>query len=142
MPDHKQTVDFLADIMKEYGLAEAKIRCGEVEVGFREVELYEAEGPREVFATSSYLEPVAAPEVPVGTPLNSPMNGIYYSAPSPNSSPFVKEGDSVTAGQVVGLIEAMKVFNEITATVSGTVVRLCVESGQVVQPGDTLMLIS
>jgi acetyl-CoA carboxylase biotin carboxyl carrier protein len=84
----------------------------------------------------------AAPAVPKGTPVNSPMNGIYYSAPSPNAPPFVREGESVTAGQVIGLIEAMKVFNEINAPVSGTVTHFAAENGQLVSPGDALLFIS
>lgn len=83
----------------------------------------------------------AAPDKPPGTPVNSPMNGIYYATPSPNTPPFVREGDTVNAGQVIGLIEAMKVFNEITAPLSGTIKKILVESGQLVQPGEPLMMI-
>src|SRR5206468_3015601 len=60
-------------------------------------------------------------EAPPGSPVASPMNGIFYTSPSPNAAPFVKEGDAVASGQVVGLIEAMKVFNEITTNFSGVV---------------------
>ena len=67
------------------------------------------------------------------------MTGIYYSAPSPGSPPFVKEGDSVSAGQVIGLIEAMKVFNEIPAPTSGVVSKIVAESGQLVNFGDPLL---
>ena len=85
----------------------------------------------------------AAPqaEAPIGIPISSPMNGIYYGAQSPSAPPFVKEGDTVTAGQVVALIEAMKVFNEIIAPVSGTVRKVVAQSGQVVGPGEPLMYI-
>ena len=79
--------------------------------------------------------------VPKGTPVSSPMTGIYYSAPSPGAPPFCKVGEAVNAGQVVGLIEAMKVFNEITAPVSGTVTALKADNGQLVQPGDPLIYI-
>lgn len=83
----------------------------------------------------------SAPVVPTGTPVSSPMNGIYYSSPSPSSPPFVKEGDVITAGQVVGLIEAMKVFNEIPSPVSGTVLKIAAKSGAMVQPGEALLFI-
>ena len=86
-------------------------------------------------------EPEPTPAAPAGIPVTSPMTGIFYSAPSPNAPLFVREGEPVTAGQVVGLIEAMKVFNEITAATSGTVLRLVAESGQLVQPGDPLLFI-
>ncbi len=81
------------------------------------------------------------PSGTAGTPMTSPMTGIFYTSPSPGAPLFAKEGDQVNAGQVVGLIEAMKVFNEITATVSGKVSKLVVENGQLVQPGDPLLYI-
>jgi acetyl-CoA carboxylase biotin carboxyl carrier protein len=69
------------------------------------------------------------------------MMGIFYACPSPGSPPFVKPGDSVSAGEVVGLIEAMKVFNEIVSPFSGKVALTPAENGQLVQPGDLLLLI-
>jgi acetyl-CoA carboxylase biotin carboxyl carrier protein len=86
------------------------------------------------------IAPVAAP-VQAGTPISSPMMGIYYAASSPSADPYVREGDTVTAGQVIGLIEAMKVFNEIQSTVSGTVKKIVAEGGDIVNPGDPLMYI-
>lgn len=83
----------------------------------------------------------AAKAAPSGTPVSSPMTGIFYSSSSPGSPPFAKEGDNVQAGQVVGLIEAMKVFNEITAPVSGVVSKVAVENGQLVNPGDAILYI-
>jgi len=71
----------------------------------------------------------------------APLAGIYYSAPSPTSSPFVAVGDTVQVGQVVALIEAMKVFNEIQAEISGRVVALVASNGKVVQQGDALIRI-
>src|SRR5947209_8182572 len=60
----------------------------------------------------------------------TPLTGVYYSAASPTSPPFVNIGDTVHAGQVVALIEAMKVFNEVTADVSGRVVELPAKNGE------------
>jgi acetyl-CoA carboxylase biotin carboxyl carrier protein len=137
----KETIDALANLMEEFGLAEARLRSGNVTVSFRQVALQIAENG-EAGAVAYAPTPIAPEPEPVrGTPVTSPMNGIFYSSPSPSSPPFVREGDSVTAGQVVGLIEAMKVFNEITAGVSGVLLKQVAESGQVVQPGDTLLLI-
>ena len=70
------------------------------------------------------------------------MNGIFYSSPSPTAPPFVRVGEHVVAGQVVALIEAMKVFNEITASTSGEISKIVAEQGQVVQPGDPLVYIT
>lgn len=75
-------------------------------------------------------------------PLLSPMTGLFYRAASPDSPAFVQEGDVVEKEQTVGLIEAMKVFSEIPADVTGVVVRIVVESGVLVSQGDTLMLLA
>jgi acetyl-CoA carboxylase biotin carboxyl carrier protein len=69
------------------------------------------------------------------------MVGTFYRAPAPDAPPFVNEGDRVSAGQTVCLIEAMKMFNEIPAEMSGRVVRILVENGAPVEYGQPLMLI-
>jgi acetyl-CoA carboxylase biotin carboxyl carrier protein len=71
----------------------------------------------------------------------APLTGVYYAAPSPTSPPFVAVGDVVGAGQVVALVEAMKVFNEIQAEVAGHVTALVASNGNVVQKGDVLIRI-
>ena len=69
----------------------------------------------------------------------APLTGVYYSAPSPTSPPFVALGDVVHVGQVIALVEAMKVFNEVQAEVSGRAVELVATNGDVVQKGDALI---
>lgn len=146
--DVREKITALADLMQEFRLAEARLETPEGTVAFRRraARPVAAAGTVEVVdapeAEPSYAPP-AEPvvEVPKGTPVTSPMTGIFYGSPSPSAPPFVKEGESVTAGQVIGLIEAMKVFNEIPAPVSGTVLKVSASSGQLVQPGDTLVLI-
>ena len=71
--------------------------------------------------------------------VTAPMAGVFYSAPSPTSPPFVNIGDIVHAGQVVALVEAMKVFNEIQAEVEGRVIAIVATNGDVVQKGDVLI---
>lgn len=73
--------------------------------------------------------------------VTSPMVGTFYRAPSPDADPFVSEGQRVEVGQTLCLIEAMKLFNEITADVAGVVRKLCVENAQGVEFGDLLVLI-
>jgi biotin carboxyl carrier protein len=74
-------------------------------------------------------------------PIVAPLTGVYYSAASPTTPPFVSVGDVVHVGQVVALIEAMKVFNEVTAEASGRVVAMVSTNGAVVQKGDVLLRI-
>lgn len=80
-------------------------------------------------------------EKPKGKPITSPMVGTFYKAPSPDASPFVTVGDMVATGQVVCIIEAMKMMNEIEAEVSGRVVEICVADGQSVEYGQVLMYV-
>ena len=84
---------------------------------------------------------VAAPtsREDTGVAIIAPLTGVYYSAPSPTSPPYVSVGDVVQVGQVVALIEAMKVFNEVQAEVAGRVNALVAPNGEVVQKGDVLI---
>lgn len=71
----------------------------------------------------------------------SPMVGTFYRAPSPGASPFTEVGKSISTGQVVCIIEAMKLMNEIETEVSGKVVEICVQDGQPVEYGQVLMIV-
>ena len=73
--------------------------------------------------------------------VHSPIVGTYYESPSPGSPPFVKPGDSVEAGQVLCIVEAMKLMNEIEADVAGEVVKLFVKNGQPIEYGQELFSI-
>ena len=76
-----------------------------------------------------------------GTPIESPMVGVFYAAPSPDSEPYVSVGSTVNKGDVVCIIEAMKLMNEVTSEKSGVITEICVENGQVVEYGQPLFLI-
>lgn len=71
----------------------------------------------------------------------SPMVGVFYSAPSPQSKPFVEVGSRVKKGDVLCIVEAMKLMNEITAELDGEIVEVCAASGDVVEYGQTLFRI-
>lgn len=75
------------------------------------------------------------------TPVVSPMVGVFYRAPSPSDPNFVEVGDRVERGQTIGLVEAMKVFNEIVAESGGTVAKIPAETGQLVETGQPLVLL-
>jgi acetyl-CoA carboxylase biotin carboxyl carrier protein len=65
--------------------------------------------------------------------VNAPLTGIFYQSASPQAGPFVQEGSTVAVGDVIGLIEAMKLFNEIKSTLAGRVKRIVAENGQLVR---------
>jgi len=71
----------------------------------------------------------------------APIIGVYYSAPSPDSKPFIEVGKKIKKGDVVCIIEAMKVLNEITADKDGTVIDICIQNGAVVEYGQVLFKI-
>lgn len=72
------------------------------------------------------------------TTVNSPLPGIFYRRPSPEEPEFIAEGDEVTEGQVIGLIEVMKTYTELKATASGTIVEFLVENEEEVSPGQEI----
>lgn len=84
---------------------------------------------------------VCTPVEKKGKPITSPMVGTFYKAPSPDAKPFVEVGSVVATGDVVCIIEAMKLMNEIESEVSGKIVEICVENGQAVEFGQVLMYV-
>lgn len=83
----------------------------------------------------------AAPAAPTGEAITSPMVGTFYRKPSPDAPYFVNVGDTISEGQTICIIEAMKVMNEIKAEKSGTIVTIDVDDATPVQFGDTLFTI-
>ena len=84
---------------------------------------------------------VCTPIEKKGKPVTSPMVGTFYKAPSPDAKPFVEVGSTISSGQVVCIIEAMKLMNEIESDISGKVVEICIEDGQPVEFGQVLMYV-
>ena len=88
--------------------------------------------------------PVPVPEPPTkpaGLEIKSPMVGTFYRAPAPEAPPFVESGQEIEPGQVLCIIEAMKLMNEIKAEVKGRIVQVLVENGQPVEFGQPLFLV-
>ena len=129
--------------MDEFRLAEASLQMGDFSVAFKRRTTRDSDRVDEADPADLSNLPAApaAQDPPAGLPILCPMTGIFYGSPSPSSPPFVREGEQVSAGQVIGLIEAMKVFNEIPCPVSGSVLKLMAASGQLVEAGDVLMVI-
>ena len=84
----------------------------------------------------------AEEELPAGNIVKSPLVGTFYAAPAEDAEPFVKVGDSVKEGQVLAIVEAMKLMNEIESDFTGTVKEILVENGQAVEYGQPLFVIS
>ena len=145
-------IEKLAKIIKDNDLTEISLEDGEQAITVRkDVIVSPVAAP--VAAAPIAAAPVAsAPAVETqqvapkeekktGTPITSPMVGTFYTAPSPDSAPFVAVGSTVKQGDVVCIIEAMKMMNEIKSEIAGKVVEICVEDGQPVEYGQVLMYV-
>ncbi len=71
--------------------------------------------------------------------MKAPLTGLFYNSPAPGSAPYLRVGGEVAVGQVIGLIEAMKLFNEIKSDVAGRVLRIAAESGALVKAKQILI---
>jgi acetyl-CoA carboxylase biotin carboxyl carrier protein len=81
----------------------------------------------------------ATSAAPVKPSVKAPLTGIFYGAPSPGATAYVAVGDHVAVGQIIGLIEAMKLFNEIKSDLAGRVVRVCADNGALVKAKQPLI---
>lgn len=142
----------LIELLDESGVAEIEIKEGEESV---RISRYSQNAP--VAAPVQYMNAAAASpapaaaapatessaedNIPSGHAVKSPMVGTYYGAPSPGAKDFVNVGDSVSEGETICIIEAMKILNQIEADKSGTVKAILVENGQPVEFGQPLIII-
>ena len=144
----------LQDVMKLLELMEARhLEEIEVEQGDVRIRLRKGGAPPVVApiaaAPAAAANPPAAPAAPDAekaaeanlAKITSPMVGTFYRADSPDAEPFINEGDRVTADQVICIIEAMKVMNEIKAEMEGEVVSVLIENGESVEFGQPMVTI-
>jgi acetyl-CoA carboxylase biotin carboxyl carrier protein len=138
-------VDRLAAILERSDLVELEVEAGGTGLVLRKPEALPGQvaGQAPAATASAASAPVSPPggtAAGSGRPsVTAPLTGIWYSAPSPGSPPFVQVGGEVAAGQVIGLIEAMKLFNEIKSDRSGRVAAVLAESGQLVKARQPLI---
>jgi len=150
----------LIDILEESNLAELEIKEGEESVRLSRMpkgSTHVVTTPAPVMSAPAELQratPAPAPEstnapavaaggrdLPPGHVLRSPMVGTFYASANPETPPFVKVGQTVKAGDTLAIIEAMKMFNQIEADVSGTIVAVLAASGQPVEFDEPLFVI-
>jgi acetyl-CoA carboxylase biotin carboxyl carrier protein len=139
----------LAAVLAESALTEIEVESGDVRVRVQRahalppaVHAAPAAAPGGAAAPAAAAHLVVADVAPVTTiTIEAPMVGTFYRASSPAAEPYVKEGDVVKEGQIVCIIEAMKLMNEIESKVSGRVAKIAVDNGQAVEYGQPLFLI-
>jgi acetyl-CoA carboxylase biotin carboxyl carrier protein len=139
----------LLELFREYGLTEVEVERSGERVRVRR----EPPPAAPAVAASPTASPAPASQAsPVAEPtrddrrqhlvtVEAPMVGTFYRSPSPEADPYVREGDVIKEGQVLCIIEAMKLMNEIESKVTGRVIRVLVENAQPVEYGQPLFLI-
>lgn len=133
----------LASLMDETGLTEIEYGTNDINIRVSKAATYAA-GPAALAAAPAIAAPDAETPVDVAShpgTVKSPMVGVVYTSSDPDSPAFVNVGDTVTEGQTLLLIEAMKVFNPILAPKAGRVTQVFVESGSPVEFGEPLVIV-
>lgn len=131
-----ETVERCLRLMARYQLESMEIAIGETRIHIERVESTRT-------PAIAIVQPPTPPaaETPSWQPIEAPMTGMFYRGPSPSEPPYVEEGDLVYEGQTIGLIEAMKVFNEVPSPMTGIVRRIVAQNATLVQEGEVLMLL-
>jgi acetyl-CoA carboxylase biotin carboxyl carrier protein len=139
-------VKTLIELLENSGVVELEIREGDSSIrinrGGGSTTVVTTAPPAAAPVSAAPVAPVQPEAAPTGTVLKSPMVGTYYSAPSPDSSPFVRLGQTVKEGDTLCIIEAMKIMNPIEAENAGTVVEILVENGHPVDFDQPLFVIA
>ena len=136
-------IEKLADILVQKDLTEISLEDGEQAITIRKdgLRMPLASVAPVTASTTSAIQASTEPTAHKGKPITSPMVGTFYVTPSPDAEPFVNVGQTIAKGQVVCIVEAMKLMNEIESEVSGKIVEICVEDGQSVEYGQVLMYV-
>ncbi len=138
----------LIELLEESGIAEIEIKEGEESVrisrGFPANPMYNQPMMSAPMAVTTAPQPAAAvavPEEPAGHTVKSPMVGTFYRAPAPGAKNFVEIGDSVTVGQTICIIEAMKMMNQIESDKAGVVRAILIDEAHPVEFDEPLFVI-
>ena len=139
-------IDKLSSLLERSELVELEVEAGETGIVLRKPAAMQQFALAPAAAAAGGSDPAAAatsaePTVPVSTAraVRAPLTGIFYASSSPSTPPYVTVGQEVAVGQIIGLIEAMKLFNEIKSDASGRVVRIVAESGKLVKAKQPLI---
>jgi acetyl-CoA carboxylase biotin carboxyl carrier protein len=135
-----ELVDRLTVLLELSDLAELEVEAGGTGLVLRKPSALARDPmPAVTIDVGPPVEPAAAALPPERPSIKAPLTGIYYGSPAPGSAPFVTVGSEVAVGTVIGLIEAMKLFNEIKSDLAGRVVRVVAESGALVKAKQPLI---
>ena len=147
-PEDSKDLKELIEFLKQYQVSEFDLDRGDLKIRLK----FAQTAPVPLAeAVRTAVAPAAMPVAPVATAapaedanlhiVTSPIVGTFYASPSPGAAPFLVPGDRVEKGKIIGIVEAMKLMNEIESDVAGEVVKCLAVSGQVVEYGQPLLAV-
>jgi acetyl-CoA carboxylase biotin carboxyl carrier protein len=148
-----ETLEKLADIVNNKELSELTLADGDKTITIKGKRCVPAPAPMPMMPPMGGMPPMgnmpaagpvqdnSAASAVSGTKVTAPIVGTFYAAPSPDSKPFVKAGDRVKKGDVIFIIESMKVMSEVPSEYDGVVKEICVQNGDAVEFGQTVMIL-
>jgi len=133
---NKKILDQLVELMQRDGLDRLRVRVGDLDLDLRmsSGKFVDTATHAATVAPASAGHVLPAPKIEDAPPnvkkVLAPLVGVFYRSPAPNTPPFVELGDSVSEGQVLCILEAMKLMNEIVSEVDGKIVKICIKDAE------------
>ena len=139
----KKIIQELSDYLKEFNLTEIEITEKDTKIKVSKNNVSISNQPQIVSpsSTATNSTPTQTQNVKTGTEITSPIIGTAYHAPEPGAKKFVEVGKKIKKGDTIMIVEAMKTMNHVPSTVDGVVKEICVEDGQPVEFGQTIIIL-
>ena len=139
----KKIIKELSDYLKEFNLTEIEITEKDTKIKVSKNNVSISNQPQVISPSSSATSPLSTQNqnIKSGTEITSPIIGTAYHAPEPGAKKFVEVGKKIKKGDTIMIVEAMKTMNHVPSTADGVVKEICVEDGQPVEFGQTIIIL-
>ena len=137
----KKIIQELSDYLKEFNLTEIEITEKDTKIKVSKNNVSINNQPQVISSSSPAINSAPAQNVKSGTEITSPIIGTAYHAPEPGAKKFVEIGKKIKKGDTIMIVEAMKTMNHVPSTADGVVKEICVEDGQPVEFGQTIIIL-
>ena len=139
----KKIIQELSDYLKEFNLTEIEIteKDTKIKVSKNNVSINNQSNPISLASPTTSSAPTQTQNIKSGTEITSPIIGTAYHAPEPGAKKFVEIGKKIKKGDTIMIVEAMKTMNHVPSTADGVVKEICVEDGQPVEFGQTIIIL-
>ena len=139
----KKIIQELSDYLKEFNLTEIEITEKDTKIKVSKNNISISNQPQVISSSSPAISsaPIKTQNIKSGTEITSPIIGTAYHAPEPGAKKFVEVGKKIKKGDTIMIVEAMKTMNHVPSTADGVVKEICVEDGQPVEFGQTIIIL-